>query len=93
MWFSGLLTPQQIGELLQTRQWRRPWYNWAKGEPHRNAARPAATPDSGTKPAAVCLRSAGALQGALLQHGLINLTDDLHDAALTIRDMLLSLEE
>ncbi len=92
MWFSGLLTPQQIGELLQTRRWQAALVQLGKNPTEMQLGQLQRLTQEQSLPLFVYGQPAR-LQGALLQHGLINLTDDLHDAALTIRDMLLSLEE
>lgn len=91
-WFSGLLTPQQIGELLQTRRWHAAIVHIGDNPSGMQLAQLQRLTAEQSLPLFVRGQPAR-MQSTLLQHGLINLTDDLHDAALTIRDMLLSLEE
>lgn len=91
-WFSGLLTPLQIGELLQTRHWQAAVIHIGNNPGDMQLSQLQRLTHEQALPLFVRGQPAR-LQPVVLQHGLISLGDDLHDAALTIRDLLLSADE
>lgn len=90
VWFSGMLTPDQLTELLQARPWQAAVLHIGNDQNDMQLGQLQRLAREGGLPVFVSGHNTNH-QSALLAHGLITLGDDIHQAALTIRDLLTSL--
>lgn len=92
LWFSGMLTPNQLAELLQAKHWQAALLHIGNDQNDRQLGQLQHLAREGGLPVFVTGYNSNS-QSHLLAHGLITLGDDTHQAALTIRDLLMSLPE
>jgi len=92
LWFSGMLTPNQLAELLQAKRWQAALFHIGTDQNDMQLGQLQRLAREGGLPVFVTGYNSNS-QSNLLAHGLITLGDDTHQAALTIRDLLMSLPE
>lgn len=92
LWFSGMLTPNQLAELLQAKHWQAALFHIGTDQNAMQLGQLQRLAREGGLPVFVTGYHSNS-QSNLLAHGLITLGDDTHQAALTIRDLLMSLPE
>ncbi len=92
VWFSGTLTPLQISELLPLPRWKALVLHISSDPGDMQHNQLEALARDGGLPVFVNGHSPAA-QNTLLARGLICLQDDLHQAALNIRDMLTGFDQ
>ncbi len=92
VWFSGMLTPEQLTELLPARNWQAVVLHIGSDQNDMQLSQLQRLAREGGLPLFVAGYNSNQ-QSTLLAHGLITLDDDIHQAALTVRDLLTSLPE